>query len=163
MAKNNSQCPYCREMVAEGAHRCKHCLSDIKLLARADHGGVCPLCRERVNPEATMCKHCKQWIGATTELRFQSLASGSAGCGCGGGKSGSGGSAGVGVSLGIAGGGMAMMLRRPGFGNFGGFGATNDGTNVDCACVRDCVIKDGKTTCGPWECTGPPGCLDLPK
>lgn len=171
MANKNSQCPYCREAVANGALRCKHCLSEIDLLARVDHGGICPWCKERVHADATMCKHCKEWVGAIREIRLQSLASGGAsanvkasgsesgGCGCGG-KTGS---AGVGVSLGIAGGGTAMMLRRPGFGRFGSFGGIDDGTNVDCLCWRDCKIVDGKETCGPWNCKGPPGCLDLPK
>jgi len=150
MASRNSECPYCREAVAEGARRCKHCLSDIKFLTRVDHNGVCPLCRERVHVDATVCKHCKEWIGATDEIRLYSLDGG--GCGKGG-------SGGVGISLGIASGGSAMMLRKPGFGSFGGL----NGLVVQCACTRTCTIKDGVETCGPWECIGPPGCLDLPK
>lgn len=150
MDSTGARCPYCREAVSGGARRCKHCFSEIEHLDRPDHDGVCPLCREHVHPEASMCKHCKEWIGATREIRLFALDSG----GCGKRASG-----GVGITLGLASDGSAMMLRRPGFGSFGGMG----GLVVQCACTRDCIIKDGVTTCGPWKCIGPPGCLDLPK
>jgi hypothetical protein len=99
-----------------------------------------------------MCKHCKEWIGTETEFRFFPLAEG--GCGCGKAPSGE-----VGMSLGIAAGGLAMKVRKPGFGSFGGIG----GLVVTCACTRECRTTDGVTKCTPWECIGPPGCLDLPK
>lgn len=67
------ECPYCREAIQVGATKCKHCGSQIELLARPDHEGACPFCKEKIHPEAIKCRHCKSMLAgddvdAPTEL-----------------------------------------------------------------------------------------------
>jgi hypothetical protein len=139
------ECPFCRQNIVAGAKKCKHCLSAIEY-ANPDHGGQCPMCKEEIHPEATRCHHCKEWIGVTKEFLF-GLPNSISSC-CSGSK------AQLAVEIAVAPGSNIQILRRQSGGGT---------TNVDCACVRDCRIVDGVKTCGPWTCTGPPGCLDLPE
>lgn len=147
MVTTHPECPYCRQPVADGAKRCKHCLTEIAYVSPPDHGGVCPVCKEQVHSDATKCQHCKVWIGPTKEFRFRFLSSTVRSVGASGDLR---------VDLGIATGGSVLLLDKGcSFGDIGG------SLEVVCACVRECRTTDGVTTCGPWECIGPPGCLDL--
>lgn len=139
-----TECPFCRQNIAAGAKKCRHCLSAIEY-AKPDHGGKCPMCKEEIHAEATMCHYCKEWVGVTKEFLF-GLPDSTNRC-CGGRNAQL-------VEIAVAAGSNIQILQRP---------SGRPATSVDCGCVRDCRIVDGIKTCGPWVCTGPPGCLDLPK
>lgn len=64
-----TKCPYCLSEVVLGAHRCHHCLIDIKDRI-PDHDGICPLCKESIDPDASRCKWCKSWIVRPGFFRF---------------------------------------------------------------------------------------------
>jgi hypothetical protein len=63
-------CPSCREPIAIGALRCKHCRADVESSRRLlpQHGGTCPFCREQIDPEARICKHCGSGVIGIEEM-----------------------------------------------------------------------------------------------
>ncbi len=59
-----TQCPYCKEEIAEGAVICPHCRSRLQA-NQPSHGGTCPYCKEAIDEEAVRCKHCGSFVGAS--------------------------------------------------------------------------------------------------
>ncbi len=60
------KCPFCAELIASSAIKCKHCRTMLHK--------QCPCCSEMIAPEAIKCKHCHSMIAeqkqsSTTEYR----------------------------------------------------------------------------------------------
>ncbi len=52
------ECPFCKEMIKQGAIKCRYCESFLPP-DRPAHKGTCPFCKEAINSEAIKCPHCR--------------------------------------------------------------------------------------------------------
>lgn len=61
------KCPYCYELINEGANRCPHCTQFIiDDIINVDYPSVekkrCIYCGKKILKEAKFCRHCQRWL-----------------------------------------------------------------------------------------------------
>lgn len=54
-------CAFCKEEIAVGAVKCKHCKSTLPVIFQSELT-ICPFCKEEILPGAIKCKHCKTML-----------------------------------------------------------------------------------------------------